>query len=81
MAEIARSKKRQGLHLACFRRAAIESKLNSPAQLPKMPLKCESQVRLEALEIQSQIHVMHSGQQRWRLIGIVQPREQIAVNK
>jgi len=34
-----------------------------------------------ALEIQFQVHIMHSGQYRRRLIRIVEPREQIPVNK
>jgi hypothetical protein len=45
MAEIAGSEKRQGLHLACSGKTAIDSKENSPAQLPKMAVKCESQAK------------------------------------
>jgi hypothetical protein len=45
MAEIAGSEKWQGLHLACFRSTAIESKKNSLARPPKTPVKCESQAR------------------------------------
>ena len=58
MAEIAGSEKRQGLHLACFRRTAIESKENSPPRPPKMPIKCESQVsrQLRLLRAHSIIH-------------------------
>ena len=44
MPKIEASEKRQGLHLACFRCTAVESKKNSPAQTPKMPANCESQV-------------------------------------
>jgi hypothetical protein len=36
---------RQGLHLAGFRSAAVESKENFLAGTPKMPAKCESQVK------------------------------------
>jgi len=44
MPEIEASEKRQGLHLAGFRSAAVESKENFLAGTPKMPAKCESQV-------------------------------------
>jgi len=43
MPEIEASEKRQGLHLAGFRSAAVESKENFLAGTPKMPAKCESQ--------------------------------------
>jgi hypothetical protein len=42
MPDIQVSEKRQGLHLACFRSTAVESKENSPARTPKIPGKCES---------------------------------------
>jgi IS5 family transposase len=45
MPEIEASEKRQGLHLAGFRSAAVESKENFLAGTPKMPAKCESQAR------------------------------------
>src|SRR6516165_11058511 len=45
MPEMEGSEKRQGLHLACFRSTAVESKRNSPARSPKMPAKCESQAK------------------------------------
>src|SRR5450755_2902088 len=44
MPEIDGSEKRQGLHLACFRSTAVESKENFLAPTPEMPAKCESQV-------------------------------------
>src|SRR5579862_6026746 len=44
MPEIEASEKRQGLHLACFRSTAVESKENFLARTPKMSAKCESQV-------------------------------------
>ncbi|MGV1080868.1 MAG: hypothetical protein ACOYD1_13690, partial [Candidatus Nanopelagicales bacterium] len=43
MPEIEGSEKRQGLHLAHLRSAAVESKENSPARTPKMAANCESQ--------------------------------------
>ena len=43
MPEIDGSEKRQGLHLACFRSTAVESKENFLAPTPEMPAKCESQ--------------------------------------
>jgi len=42
MPEIERAEKRQGLHLACFTSAVVESKRNSPAPTLKMAFKCES---------------------------------------
>lgn len=45
MPEIEASEKRQGLHLAGFRSAAVESKEDFLAGKPKMPAKCESQAR------------------------------------
>jgi len=47
MPEIDGSEKRQGLHLACFRSTAVESKENFLAPTPEMPAKCESQVSSE----------------------------------
>ena len=47
MPEIEASEKRQGLHLAGFRSAAVESKENFLAGTPKMPAKCESQASNE----------------------------------
>jgi len=49
MPEIEGSEKRQGLHLACFRSTAVESKENSPARTPKRAAKCESQVSIEEI--------------------------------
>jgi hypothetical protein len=43
MPEIDVSEKRQGLHLACFHHADVESKRDLLARSPKMPVNCESQ--------------------------------------
>ena len=48
MPEIRGSEKRQGLHLACFRNAAVESKENSLARTPKMAVNCESQANRDS---------------------------------
>jgi len=53
MPEIEASEKRQGLHLADFRSAAVESKENFLAGTPKMPAKCESQVSVRRIAEES----------------------------
>jgi len=49
MPEIEGSEKRQGLHLACFRRTTFESKENFIARSLKMPAKCEGQANIRAV--------------------------------